>query len=227
MREEVAYSLDWELDHFENYQLDWQHDLVCQFYAGLSRSAIFDIERFETFGPLIYTGYPDIVRQIDYPFTNNGWPVMSRRMYNTLLAAGSFPHRALPVAVIDCRVPNSEWYDSQRKLREEITDRNFVAIQLTELLDIFDWQNAKYTVDEEQPDLIVDVEEYLFKLPETGLPPLFRIKGDTTPLFISALARKILKDANMSGPRYISLCGYQENGGDEVDVPVKLIERGS
>jgi hypothetical protein len=217
---EVAYELDWELDHFEDFHIkDWSHDLVIEPFPGMKRAEIDEIEPFPHPNPVIYTAYRDITDYIDYPYTNNGWPVMSKRMYEALLSVGHFPHRIIPVAVIDWRILE-EWYDAQGKLRDEITNWNYVAVQLTEHADVFDWEKAVYQADPDMPERPGSVSQYAFRVPPGGLPPLFRIKNHSVRLFVSAEARAALKAAGVCGTQYISLRGYHIQDEPDVDVPI-------
>jgi hypothetical protein len=218
---EVAYELDWEVSHFEDFHIkDWSHDLEIERFGGLEQANMYDIQPFAHPDPVIFTAYRDITDYIDYPYTNNRWPVMSKRMYEALLSVGHFPHRIIPVAVIDWRILE-EWYDAQGKLRDEITNWNYVAVQLTEFADVFDWEKSKYTPHERLPNWLENVKEYVFKIPPGGLPPLFRIEGDRVSLFVSAEARAALKAAGVCGTEYLSLRGPQKGGiGYEIDVPI-------
>jgi hypothetical protein len=218
---EIAYELRWELDHFETYHLDWSFDLEIEPFRGAERADFFDTARLKTPNSIIFKGYLDAVKQIDYPYTNNRWPVMSRRMLDALLKTGNFPHRLIPVAVVDWRVPEAERYDRFGRLRGDITLNNFVAVQMTELLDILDRDRSSFIIDEDNPEYFIEIEKYVFQVPEKGLPTLFRLKGYPVPLFISTQARAALKKAGITGPRYLSLEGY-ENQADEVDIPVQI-----
>jgi hypothetical protein len=220
---EVAYKLDWNLDHFEDYHiLDWSYDLEIEPFPGVEKVEIDEIEPFPHPNPVIFRAYPDIVNYIDYPYPENRWPVMSKRMYEALLSVGSFPHRVISVAVVDWRVMRDKWRDKDGRLRDEITNWNYVAVQLTEFADVFDWEKSKYTPHEELPGWLKNVQEYVFKIPPDGLPPLFRLKNHSLRLFISAEARAALKEAGVCGTEYVSLKGISRDRQPEVDVPVVI-----
>lgn len=220
--EEVAYRLDWETDHFEKYDIEAAFDLELVEFAGCDKFDIYQTGNFFVPDPLVFSGYPPAVKGIDFPYPDNGWTVVSLPMYEVLRAVGDFPHRALPTVVIDCQVPPNDRLDSKGQPRAEIIIDRFITIHLTTHLPIFDFEKSVYTRPSVNlPDLL-EIEEYVFKIPPHGLPPLFRLAADPTPLFISREARMRLKTAQISGTRYISLKGFTQNGGDTVDVPVKL-----
>jgi hypothetical protein len=43
-----------------------------------------------------------VFETIDYPYTDVRWPIMSKRMLETLLSVRDFRHRAYPLLIIDC-----------------------------------------------------------------------------------------------------------------------------
>jgi hypothetical protein len=221
---EVAYELDWEVSHFEDFYIhDYTYDLAMELFPGSKQAEIDEIAPFPHPDPIIFIGCLDIVRCIDYPYTNNRWPVMSKRMYEALLSVGDFPHRILPIAAVDDSILNdADRYDAQGGLRDDITSRDYVAVQLTEHADVFDWEKAVYQADPDMPERPGSVSQYAFRVPPGGLPPLFRIKNHSVRLFVSAEARAALKAAGVCGTQYISLRGYHIQDEPDVDVPIVI-----
>lgn len=219
---EVAYDLVWDVDHFAELKLDWDTDIYFEKYDEYAGYELFETEPFLHPTPLIYTGDLETVRYIDYPYPDNYWNVMSRRMLDTLLSVGDFPHRAIPVAIVDAQINPEHWYDANGNLRDEITLKNYVAIQLIEHLDIFDYEQSSYKIGEEEPDRFEDISKFVFKIPVNGLPPIFRIKERDLYLFISSEARSALKEAKITGTRYISLQGASQTRPSEVDTKIIL-----
>lgn len=150
---------------------------------------------FETVG--------DIIFQTDYPYCKPQWPIMSKRMLNTLLSVGAFPHQAIPVTMIDI-----EYYGGplgENALPCEKID-NFVAVQLLEHLDLFDWEKSVYTLELEQPITINRLERMVLKEQDGGFPPLFRIAtgGVRTRLYVSPQGRAALEDSDIRGVDFIN-----------------------
>jgi hypothetical protein len=156
---EIAYILSWDVEHFEELGiLDWKEDILIEEFEGYESGALYQTKKFEHPTPIIYQGYKPVVEHIDYPYPDNAWNIMSRRMYETLLSVGDFPHRVIPTAIIDSRTPPWSWfeetaitkenaydegrpspYKTGKNLREEVCFGDFVLVQMTEYLDIFDY----------------------------------------------------------------------------------------
>lgn len=219
---EIAYELEYEVNHFEDLGLDWRKDIEIVKYDNYPDYRYFDTEPVNHPDPVIYTGYLDIVRHIDYPYPDNSWNVMSRKMYEALLSVGDFPHQSMPVAIVDWRVQPEDWYDTTGNLKKDIALRDYVAIQITEHLDIFDYDKSTYTMREDRPGMIDDVKEFVFKIPADGLPPIFKVSAKDFYVFVSAEARQALKKAKVSGTRYISLKGENKEHQSETDVEIKV-----
>jgi hypothetical protein len=141
----------------------------------------------------------------DYPYTDVTWPIMSKRMLNTLLSVGSFPHRVYPVVMLNVE----EVYDSTLKkyIAPRTENNNYVAVHLTEHLDIFDTENSVYQRDSDNPEWILmnSVKWLTIREPETGFPPLFNIKSASTDIFVSAQARIALETASIQGIDFLHI----------------------
>jgi hypothetical protein len=219
---EVAYQLSWEVGHYEDYQLDWDYDLEIQSFPEKEQINLYDVKLFPIPESIVFKGALSLTRHIDYPDPNNGWPVMSRRMYETLTAVGQFPHRVIPVGIVD----SDAWHpqrclDAFGRGRTDLVSSDYLTVQLTEFADVFDWERSTYTPDPDLAGWVQSVKEYVFKIPPDGLPPLFRIACNRTRLFISAEARAALKAAGIVGPRYISLRGYRAVGQTHTEEDYK------
>ncbi len=67
----------------------------------------------------------DTLKVIDYPVTEPDWPVMSKRMLETLRSVGSFAHRAIPLVMLDDTV--REKLDADGKPRPNVlANRDFL-----------------------------------------------------------------------------------------------------
>jgi hypothetical protein len=152
---------------------------------------------FETVGDIIY--------QTDYPYCKPRWPIMSKRMLDTLLAVGEFTHQVIPVTMIDIQ----KYYDESvgKYIAPEKRIEDFVAVQLLEHLDIFDWDRSVYTLKPHRPDRIDRIKRVVIKELDEGLPPLFRIAlaGLRTSLHVSPQGRAALEAAGIKGVDFINL----------------------
>jgi hypothetical protein len=212
---EPAYRLTHDVGRFERYEPGYYADLWIEGPAAPAKEA-------SASNPILYRGYPPIVETVDFPVTNNLGTVMSRQMLDALKSAGEFPHTETPVVIVDTRLQRDDWYDARGNLRAGIAIQGYVAVRLNEHLDIFDYDRSKYTHNPNFPDYIGDVDEYVFKPSKEGLPPLFQIKGEAAKLFVSQTARSALKDAKITGIKYISLKGIKRGEGMFVDVATPI-----
>lgn len=218
--DEVAYKLNYDVTHYEECGLDWKEDILIEKYDGYLSYEYFETEPIVHPNPVIFQGYLDVVKHIDYPEPDNNWNVMSRRMYDVLLSIGDFPHRVIPVAIVDWRVQRKDWYNEAGELRKEICLWNYLAIQMTEHLDVFDYEKSKYTTDEDNRDEIVSIDEYVFR-DSSKLPPIFKISAESFYTFVSSKAREAMKEAKITGTRYSSI---QAPGTSSVDTSIVLPE---
>jgi len=136
----------------------------------------------------------------DFPVCNPQWPLMSRRMLDTLLSVGPIPHRAIPVIMLDRTV--REPFDASGNPRPGVTDERFVAVQLTEHLDAFDWERSEYERSKFAPQLVGRLQKLILKEPADGFPALFRLSAMPGRLFVSAAAREALEKAGIRGVQF-------------------------
>jgi hypothetical protein len=150
-----------------------------------------------------FQGYESSLNETDYPFCDVRWPIMSKRMLNVLLTVREFPHRTwdIPFVGFPDNTPDELL---ERGISGGVRhDNEFVAVQLLEQLDIFDWENSVYRMHSIFPDEIDRIRKLVLKVPENGLPPIFRLKVDSVPLYVSPEGRAALETANIKGIRFI------------------------
>jgi hypothetical protein len=150
-----------------------------------------------------FQGYESSLSDTDYPFNNVRWPIMSKRMLNTLLAVRKFPHRTWDVPFVG--FPDNA---PEGLLREGLRggvrhDDEFVAVQLLEQLDIFDWENSVYREGFVSPDTVSSIRKLVLKVPDEGLPPIFRLTVYPVLLYVSPEGRAALEAANIKGIRFV------------------------
>jgi hypothetical protein len=149
-----------------------------------------------------FHGYESSLSDTDYPYANVSWPIMSKRMLNTLLSIREFPHRTWDVPFVG--FPDNAPEGLLREgLRDGVRhDDKFVAIQLLEQLDIFDWENSVYEMDSMFPEEVDRIRKLVLKVPEEGLPPIFRLKVYPI-LYVSPEGRAALESADVKGVRFV------------------------
>jgi hypothetical protein len=222
MFNDPAYQIVHDVERFIHYERDYGYDLKIENVSRDLDLAIFDAVPFIIPEPILYSGYFSILKSVDFPVAENYWLVMSKKMLDVLKGEGMYSYEEFNTTVIDSRVSKEHWYDSEGNLRNEIKLESFVTIQLTDHLDIFDYDKSTYTLghDSAGTPYIDKVTEYVFNIPTTGLPPLFHVKDLPITLFISNQARAALKNAGITGVKYYSLEGMR--GGTAVDIPTPI-----
>jgi hypothetical protein len=149
-----------------------------------------------------FQGYESSLSDTDYPYNDVRWPIVSKKMLNTLLEVKEFPHRTWNVPFIGFPDNVSDAMLEQ-KLSGGILHDEFVAVQLLEQLDIFDWENSVYEEGYFDSDTVSSIRKLVLHTPEDGLPPIFRLKVSSVPLFVSPEGRAALEAANIKGVRFI------------------------
>jgi hypothetical protein len=156
---DIAYRLRYEVNHFGDFGLDWSEDIEIinydTYWSGSLYSPVPYGPPTKHPNPIIFKGYWDVMKHIDFPYNSDYWSVMSKKMYETLLSVGTFPHRLIPMVMIDWqvqpwewfgettitrenayKVEQSEWYKMGRNLRKEVIHEDFVLVHINEPLDI-------------------------------------------------------------------------------------------
>jgi hypothetical protein len=149
-----------------------------------------------------FWGVNSMLQQTDYPYTKPSWPIMSKRMLEVLLAVEDFPHQAIPIEIEDATVTKVIGSDPKNWMVSGTKNFNYVIFQLLEHLDVFDWENSVYEESSIAPGFVSDVSKIVLKEPENGFPPIFRMKTESTLLFISVEARAALEAAGIKGVKF-------------------------
>jgi hypothetical protein len=192
-RTDKAYRLNCNIDHLVKVRIDedaWLIRNSQRYEDNFNYTHPLDLPERIEFGSI-----RSMLAQTDYPYTDVGWPIMSKRMIDTLLSVGSFAHRTYPIIMIDQEIDvNSE------EVKPALTENhNYFAVQLTEYLDTFDFENSIYERSTINPDVVKNIRWISLREPETGFPPLFTVEPASGNLFVSAEARAALEAANILG----------------------------
>jgi hypothetical protein len=220
-RTDRAYRLTWEVDHKEFNDRDYDIE-IWEFPEWEKTSRLMKISPYDLPSPVVFNADFAQLARTDYPENDVNWPVMSRRMYHVLCSVGDFPHRVIPVAMLDDLAfpfERERCFTVDGKPNPEITNfDDFVAVQLLERSDYFNFELSEYEPDPDFPDLARSVDQYILNEPHGGFPPLFRLLVTPSSLFISTEAREALRESSIRGTAYYPLDGFQP----EVDIPVPI-----
>jgi hypothetical protein len=199
-----AYKLTYDLDHLEDTPRERDAYLV-EFPGHLGYRGKFskpnDFE-YPTHN-VEFQGYESSLSDTDYPFCDVRWPIMSKRMLNTLLTVRDFPHRTWDIPFVGFPDDTSDELLEKGIAGGIRHDNEFVAVQLLEQLDIFDWENSVYRMHSIFPDEIDRIRKLILKVSEDGLPPIFRLKVDPIQFYVSPEGRAALESANIKGVRFV------------------------
>ena len=196
------YVLSWDTSHLIDVDTDaWLVKFPDSENIRLSLFKEYDLpERIE------FDAIFDVIQTSDFPINDVSWPLMSKKMLNTLLDVGNFSHKAIPVVMVDCQVIS---YENSVAKRSEKEDHRFVAVQLLEHLDAFDWEKSVYEAHPRLPNRVSFIKKLVLKEPSGGFPPLFRLSVRPSPLFVSGEARAALEQEGIQGVIYQDLEDFQ------------------
>ncbi len=149
---------------------------------------------------ILFEANLDTLKIIDYPITDSGWPVMSKRMLETLLSVGTFAHRKIPLVMLDDTIRQKLDADG-KPLPNVLANHDFSAVQITEYTDAFDRERSTFVASEFIKDRVSSATKLVLK--DVPLPPLFRILAFPGPLMVSAAAKTALEREGIRGIRYL------------------------
>jgi hypothetical protein len=195
-RTSKAYRLDWDITHLgtEVEEAAWELNFPNHPGTGFYETDFFDFFP----NPIEFGTTACLLSETDYPYNDIGWPIMSKRMLNTLLSVGTFPHRTYPVVMIDQTI---NLLDKGLKIKGT-KNYDYVLVQPSEHLDAFDYENSIFKWGEYNPNVVTDVEWLALKEMGSDFPPLFTVKESRLDTLVSAKARAALEAANIQGIRF-------------------------
>jgi hypothetical protein len=200
----IAYDLFWDTSHLKGTVYDatlvpFPHSGYVVGWKGT--------KPIEIPSPVLFEANFKVTQQSDYPSNDVGWPLMSPRMLEVLRQVGDFPHRLIPVRLVNRRVRGPARYLPDGSLRPEVIDDRFAAVQLTEHIDVVDWERSVFEKTPIGPGTVYDFDRLVLMEPPGGLPPLFRLPSDASLLLVSAEARRALEAAGIRGVEFDPLPG--------------------
>lgn len=151
-----------------------------------------------------------VIAHKDYIINNVHWPIVSKKMLKVLISVGDFPHRAVPIVMLDDSVDPKERFDAQGKPKPGVANEDYVALHLLTHLDVFDWEESIYQENWISDKLVEDIEKLVIKEPAEGLPPIFRIAPCFQDLFISHAAKEALEEAGCLGYATVPSTEYDQ-----------------
>jgi hypothetical protein len=224
--QQYAFRLGWQYEHFAESELETETQLLVSENTN-RHEYLLDVE-ITIPEPIPFLGTFELLDQNDFPTNDVYWPIFSKKAINVLRNNFRLEFSEMPLMILDDRFGffmeaqknPSQFYQIVAEIEDTYKRFDFLALQIPQYKNILDIKSSIYESYERDVNIVTGVTKYVFRVPEGGLPPLFRLEEDPVNLFISLEARELLKKENIRGIRYISLNGYGENGGDEIDNPV-------
>lgn len=201
-KQDAVFVLDWDLaslqdDEYFAYLVEfpgWENILQFSF-----------TKHYDLPDEIYFVGNLNKLRDLDFPYTNVRWPILSTRMVTILKQTGSFASREIPITMLDDTVSSSEHFSPTGEINAERSLKRFVAFQILDHLDAFDWKESEYEPSATSSTRVRRVERLCLKTPADGFPPIFRITAYPILVFVSAAARLALEGANIAGVSFIPL----------------------
>jgi hypothetical protein len=200
----IAYRLFWDCSHLKGKVYD--ATLVPFPHSGYVVGWM-GTEPHDVPNPVLFEANFKVTQHSDYPSNDVRWPLMSPRMLDVLRQVGDFPHRLIPVRLVNRRARGPARYLPDGSLRPEVIDDRFAAVQLTEHIDVVDWERSTFRRSGLNPENIALFYKLVLVEPPGGLPPLFRVPSDVSLLLVSAEARRALETAGIRGVEFDPLPG--------------------
>ena len=205
-----AYKLNQDLDRMEDYAPEWREEWGVVDAKPIGELAnkdsldmvFYDPEPIDSFKEIRMQGFLSNFEGIDYLYTEPMLPIMSKRMLSVLESVGDFPHQIIPTAIEDTQ--SMAGADGKFR-RSGKVNTDYVAVQLLEQLDIFDRENSIYEPGIFNPNDVGDIDKLVLKIPESGLPPIFRIANYSIVLYVSPEAKTALEEAGITGIRFVPI----------------------
>ena len=208
LKVQQAYKLYEDLDRMEDYAPEWVEEwgvVDAKVIGDLTNQNSFDLVFYEpepinSFDEIRMEGLMYHFEGIDYLYTEPDLPVMSQRMLSVLRSVRDFPHQVIPMTIEDVEVTSESFPESSGKVSTD-----YVAVQLLEQLDILDREKSDYDTYEDNPNKIEYINKLVLNVPESGLPPIFRITDKPTYLYVSPEAKAALEEAEITGIRFVDI----------------------
>ncbi len=206
-----VYEISRNFDDREHYKEGerGQWDAYLIEFPGSDEVRFWNAQPLNLPEPVEFDAQTDVLGSIDYLTTVPTWPVMSRRMLDVLLSVREFPHQVVPLLMHETPLLSEEVeMEGRPYIRTGKVNHDYVAVQLLEHLDVFDWEQSIYELDPDLPgELDGSPKKMVLKEPADGFPPVFRTKPLEARLYISAEGRAALEAAEIQGLRFSQLRG--------------------
>lgn len=190
-----VYKLHYDFNHLMYADFDSFH--IAFESSNLIGANMISTRDFKLPEKIYFQANFNIISNYDYPITDLGIPIMSKRMINILLKIKDFKFREIPIVMIDDTFM-SDLFNSNGELVMDVpVNNNFIALQLMETCIAFDYENSIYEEDFILP--VGYIKKLVLQEPKNGFPPLFKIEESLADIFVSQEAKETLEEQNIKG----------------------------
>jgi hypothetical protein len=134
--------------------------------------------------PVPFVGLIAYLPDLDYPYNDQNWPIISPGMLEVLESVGDFRHSVYPTIINDSSTDDPPG-----------VNESFLILQTLEFLDAFDFDKSEYILRSEVKSLVDEASKVVLKEPPNGFPPIFRLNAMKSSLFVSSAAKEALETA--------------------------------
>ncbi|RZT95596.1 hypothetical protein EV201_0219 [Ancylomarina subtilis] len=193
--ENKVYKLNWNFNHSGDSEKDAFH---LPFKNNIEFSAdMISVSEFELPQRLYFQANFKIIEYIDYPLTDLHIQIISKRMLDIFNKLKNVKHRQVPITMIDDTF-FGELFDRKGELNPNVPINNdFVAIQLMEYTDVFDYDKSEYEEDFILP--VGHIYKLILKMPKDGFPSVFKLQECSSQVFVSEQMYGRMKKENIKG----------------------------
>ena len=127
----------------------------------------------------------------DYLASDNGWVIVSKKFRDIMKEITKEC-----IQYLDINIVNS-------MTGEE--DKSYKVANIIKLVDALDLENSTYDFFELDDEKILSVEKYALKKEEISNYDIFKLEGETIPIFVSERFKKIVEENSLVGFKFLEV----------------------
>jgi hypothetical protein len=195
-----VYKVNWDFEHSGDMERDAFHisfpddDKIMYFFSSPEMYSEDLLPK-----EILFQANFNLIPNYDYPLTDLQIPILSVRMLNTLEEIRCFDYYAVPVIMIDDTYMEERFNEDGNLNIKVPTNKDYVAVRLSNLLDSFDYENSDFRALRSNPKAPGRIKKLVLKEPKLGFPPMFRVNVISSTLFVSEEAKIALEQNKIKG----------------------------